>query len=200
MGVEVRDVDVVARAQRGQHVVAALVDRGAAAARARATWKSRSFTGPGGTKRLVDEDVDRIGMIDGDELHLVGVRGLPELLGELEDVASVARLQRVARDAQVFLRRARRSEALVPLPMRPSGMPSALRHIASVTKRKRLPSHVYAKAHDPLSISCSTTSWSVPGKNTVCGTPFGHSMRSTSALRCGPSPKCVTRPVATRVW
>ena len=43
-------------------------------------------------------------------------------------------------------------------------MPSALRHIASVTKRKRVPSHVYANAHEPLSISRSTTSWSVPGK------------------------------------
>jgi len=30
----------------------------------------------------------------------------------------------------------------MPPPIRPSGMPSALRHIASVTKRKRLPSQV----------------------------------------------------------
>ena len=77
---------------------------------------------------------------------------------------------------------------------------SALRHIASVTKRNCLPSQVYAKAHEPLSASSSTTSLSEPGRKTVCGTPFGHSTRSTSALRWGPRPKCVTRPVATRVW
>ena len=55
------------------------------------------------------------------------------------------------------------ANALV-LPISPSGMPNALRHIASVTKRNPLPSQVYASAHEPLSISLSTTSWSEPGK------------------------------------
>ena len=91
---------------------------------------------------LVDEHVDRIGMIDGDELHLIGVRRLPQLLGELQDVAAVARLERVAGNAHVLLRRAGGREGARAAPMRPSGMPSALRHIASVTKRKRFPSHV----------------------------------------------------------
>ena len=42
-------------------------------------------------------------MVDGYQLHLVGVRCLPQLLRELEDVPSVARLERVSRNAQVFL-------------------------------------------------------------------------------------------------
>ena len=48
---QVRDVDVVALAQRGEHVVAAIVRRRAAAGAGQSTWKSRSFTGPGGTNR-----------------------------------------------------------------------------------------------------------------------------------------------------
>ena len=71
-------------------------------------------------------------------------------------------------------------------PMRPSGIPSALRHIASVTKRKRFPSHVYAKAHDPLSISRSTTSWSFPANRRLRHS-VGPLDRRTSALRCGPN-------------
>src|SRR4029079_9336545 len=87
----------------------------------------------------------------------------------------------------------------VLLPSSPSGMPNALRHITSVTNRKCVPSHVYRNAHEPLSTSFSRTSWSLPGKYTVCGTPFGHSTRITSALRCGPRPNDVTREVITRV-
>ena len=49
-------------------------------------------------------------MIDGDELHLVGVGRLPELLGQLQHVTTVTRLERVTGDAHVFLRRARRGK------------------------------------------------------------------------------------------
>ena len=52
---------------------------------------------------LVDEHVDRIRMIDGDELDLVRVRRLPELLGELEQIVSITRRQRIAGDAHVLL-------------------------------------------------------------------------------------------------
>ena len=63
-----------------------------------------------GDKALVHEHIHRIRMVDGEELHLVGVCRLPELLGKLENVAPVARLERFSRDTEVFLRRARWSE------------------------------------------------------------------------------------------
>ena len=44
-------------------------------------------------------------------------------------------------ESSITYAKAAGAKALV-LPMRPRGMPSALRHIASVTKRKRVPSHV----------------------------------------------------------
>ena len=108
-GHEVRYVDVVARPQRGEDVVAALVDRGAGKLAAR-DLEQLHLHRPRGHEGLVDEDVDRVRVIDGDQLDLVGVRRLPELFRELEDVASIARLERVAGDAQVFLRGACRRE------------------------------------------------------------------------------------------
>ena len=108
-GDEVRHVDVVARSQRGEHVGAALVDGGAREL-ARADVKETQLHRARRHEGLVDEHVDRVGVIDGDELHFVGVRRLPQLFGELEQVASVARLQCIAGDAEIFLRRARRRE------------------------------------------------------------------------------------------
>jgi len=45
---------------------------------------------PGGRREsLVDKDVDRIGVIDGKEPRLVEISSLPQLLGYLENVATV---------------------------------------------------------------------------------------------------------------
>src|SRR5690348_13147043 len=49
-------------------------------------------------------------MIDSDEMDLVGVRRLPELLGELHDVLAVARTECIARNSNILPTRSRRSE------------------------------------------------------------------------------------------
>jgi len=108
-GREVRDVHVVALTQRRQDVVASFITCGEWQVTSRDLEEVKP-DGSGRHETLVHEHVHRIRVVDGEQLDLVGVRGLPELLGELEDVASIARRERVTRNAQVFLRRARRSE------------------------------------------------------------------------------------------
>src|SRR5437764_10750635 len=49
-------------------------------------------------------------MIHGNQLHFVGVRRLPKLLSELQQIAPISRLERVTGDAQVLLGRTRRGE------------------------------------------------------------------------------------------
>src|SRR4029079_12883340 len=43
-------------------------------------------------------------MIDSNELYLIGVRGFPQLFSELKEVFTVARLEGVPIDSQIFLR------------------------------------------------------------------------------------------------
>src|SRR5579859_3246922 len=64
------------------------------------------FPGRDRRETLVDKDVHRIGVIDREQPQLIEVRGFPQLFSNLEDVAAVAGLQRIARDADVLLRRA----------------------------------------------------------------------------------------------
>ena len=101
-GRQIRNVHVVVVAQRWKDVGAALVDR---RQRRHATrhLKEAKLHRPRRHETFVDEYIDRIRMVDGEQLHLVRVGRLPELLGELKDVAAVARLQRVAWNAQVLL-------------------------------------------------------------------------------------------------
>jgi hypothetical protein len=103
---EVRDIDTVLGAQRRQHVVAAIVDRGQRSLLVRDV-EHPQLDRPGRHEALVDEHVHRIRVIDGEQPDVIRVRGLPQLFSELQDVLPVARLQRARGNAQILLRRAR---------------------------------------------------------------------------------------------
>jgi hypothetical protein len=75
-GREIRDVHVVVLAQSREHIVATLVGGGEGQAALRNVEQSKLHR----TRRnesLIDENVDGIRMVDGYQLHLVGVRRLP---------------------------------------------------------------------------------------------------------------------------
>src|SRR6185503_13145597 len=101
-GDHVRDVDVVDRSKRIEDIVSSLID-----GRKRELFlrhlKQPKIHWPRWNEALVHENIDRIRMIDSDELHLIGVCSLPELFGELKEIFAVARLHDVAIDTQVFL-------------------------------------------------------------------------------------------------
>ena len=94
---EVGDVLVVLRAESVENVVAAIVDRRQRKLAMRHVEESQ-LDRPRRNEALIDEDVHRIGVVDGEQLQLIGVGGLPQLLGELQDVSAVARLQRARRE------------------------------------------------------------------------------------------------------
>src|SRR4051812_30726655 len=73
--------------------------------------KDAQVDGPGRNETLVDENIDRIRMIDSEQSHFVRVRSFPELFGQLQDVPPIARLERVARNPEVFLGSSSRGES-----------------------------------------------------------------------------------------
>src|SRR5688500_8291540 len=87
-GHQLRDVSVVLVAHDGQQVPPLPVDGGdwsAALDRLEHPQRDR----PGRNESLVDEHLYRVRMVDGDQADFVHVRGLPELFGELHDVAAI---------------------------------------------------------------------------------------------------------------
>src|SRR6185312_2026957 len=70
----------------------------------------------GRNEPFVDHGVDGIRVVDGDERRLIGVRRLPELLGELQAIASVFGDERAAWNLQILLGREGRREARAPVP------------------------------------------------------------------------------------
>ena len=88
-------------AQRIEHIGTVAIHRG----QRRPGARNLIETEPGSRRResLVYKDFDRIGVIDREEPQLIEVRGLPQLLGDLQDVAPDPRLQRLAGDFDVFL-------------------------------------------------------------------------------------------------
>ena len=101
-GCEVRDEHVVALAQRGQRVVSTFID-GAERGLAVRHLEEAQLHRAGRNKAFVDEHVHRIRVVHGEQLDLIRIRCFPEFLRELEEVASVAGLERIARNTEVFL-------------------------------------------------------------------------------------------------
>src|SRR2546423_10828053 len=106
-------VDVVGLEECGQHVVASFIRCG--------EWRGppgnlvkAELHWPWRYESLVDKDINRIRVVGCYELDLVGVGRLPQFFSQLKEIFSVTRLECVAGDANVFLRRARWCELAVP--------------------------------------------------------------------------------------
>ncbi len=103
---QVRDVAIVVLAELVEHIRSSAIH-----GRQRQTLLDRLVEpqpARHGREPLVDKNVDRVRVIDGEQPQLIEIRGFPQLLGHLEDIASVFRPQCFTGNAHVFLRRSRR--------------------------------------------------------------------------------------------
>ena len=90
--------------QCGENVVAAVVDGGERRALAHDLVETK-LDRRRRHEALIDENVHGVRVVHREQLHLIGVRGFPELLGELHDVPTVPRLQCRAGNPQELSRR-----------------------------------------------------------------------------------------------
>ncbi len=120
---QVRLVHVILLQQRWKQIVAVAVDGGERRARADAAVDVEIHRARG-DEALVDEDVDRVGVIDRQQTNLVDVPDLPELCRKLQLIAALARLQGFSGDAEVLpRRRGGRVHRLTALPHQPDRHP-----------------------------------------------------------------------------
>jgi len=139
-------------------------------------------------------------MIHDEQLRLVEVADLPQLFGDLQDVAAVVWHEGRARHPHVLARGVRRCRRDVGAARHDTqGMPSALRHMTSVTKLKPWPSRRTGTGRILEDLLLEHVLFG-PRVIDRLRHAVGQRTRSTSALRRRPSPKCVTRSVTWRSW